>query len=77
MDISIEDKAAVFDVLVSKFQGTARLIHTKRATKEIKNYPHESTVICKDIPVYEFRFRVAGHDDFTAALLALIQKEPK
>lgn len=74
--VPTEDKAAVFDALVREFQGKARYITTKRRTKEVRTGPGpgEVEIICEDYPVYEFRFRVDGHSDFAAAILALLKR---
>lgn len=74
--VSIEDKAAAFDALVREFQGKARLVHRKRRTKEVKTGPgaHEVSIVHEDYPVYEFVLRVDGHDDFAAAILALLKR---
>lgn len=70
--VSVEDKAAVFDALVRKFQGKAQFVHKKRRTKEVLTGPNETHIIYEDYPVYEFVLRVDGHDDFAAAILKLI-----
>ena len=72
--VAIEDKATVFDALVREFQGKARFVHKKRRTKEVKTGPHEVKIAFEDYPVYEFILRVDGHDDFAAAILALIKR---
>lgn len=71
--ISIEDKAAVFDALVRNFQGKAIFIHHVRSTKKVKTGANVEEIIYVDQPVYEFRLRVLGHDNYIEAILSLIQ----
>lgn len=72
--VPIEDKAAVFDALVREFQGKGRFVHKKRRTKEVKTGPYETEIVFEDYPVYEFILRVDGHNDFAAAILALLKR---
>ena len=69
--IQVEDKAAAFDALVKEFQGKGRFLHMKRRTKEVWTGA-ETVIVTEDLPVYEFVMRVDGHDDFVAAVLALL-----
>lgn len=73
--VPTEEKAKVFDALVREFQGKARFIHTKWRTKERNNTgANEAAIVREEYPVYEFVLRVDGHDDFAAAILALLKR---
>jgi len=71
-EITMNEKADVFDALVAEFQGKGRLSHYHRETVEVKTGPHETEIRVKDVPVYEWRLNIKGHDDFTAGIMAML-----